>query len=67
MFSGKALGAFGDKIDVRTVAENFAGSANRVAEALDAGDPSGAKVRTVHEQGVKLDAAEPAASAASAS
>ena len=54
VLGGKALGAFGDKINVRAVAENFAGGADRVAQALDAADAAAAQGRAVHDERVEL-------------
>src|SRR5208282_893000 len=54
MLGGKALGAFRHKIDMRAVAKNFAGGANRVAQALDATDAAAAQGRTVHDESVEL-------------
>ena len=43
-----------DEIDMRTVAENFAGGANRVAQTLDASDAAAAQGRAVHDEGIEL-------------
>src|ERR1019366_8470215 len=49
----KALGAFGDEIDMRAVAENFAGGANRVAQTFDA-SAAAAQGRAVHDESIEL-------------
>src|ERR1035437_1918125 len=54
VIGGKALGAFGHKIDVRAVAKNFPGGANRVAQALHATDATAAQGRAVHDESVEL-------------
>jgi len=54
VLGGKALGALGHKIDVRTVAKNFSGGTNRVAQTFDTTDPATAQRRAVHDEGVKL-------------
>src|SRR5208282_5933643 len=54
VLGGKALGAFGDEIDVRAVAENFAGGAHRVAQTLHASDAAAAEGRALHDEGVEL-------------
>ena len=50
----KALGALGDKIHVRAVAKNFAGSANRVAQALHTSNAAAPEGRPIHDEGVEL-------------
>jgi len=67
VFSGKALGAFGDKIDVRTIAKNFPGGTNWIAQALHATDAATAQRRAVHDERVQLDLAVAVQEAAAAS
>jgi hypothetical protein len=55
--SGKLLRAFADKVDVRALFQNETCGLDGVAETLDAGYATGLHAATVHEQGVKLDAA----------
>ncbi len=55
MLGGKTFSAFGDEIDVRAVAENLAGGANRIAQALDATYAAAAQGRAIHDEGVELD------------
>src|SRR5580704_16497452 len=54
VLGGKALGTLRDKIDVRTVAKNFPGGTNRIAQALDATDAPAAQRPAVHDKSVKL-------------
>jgi hypothetical protein len=54
---GKLLGASSDEINVLAVFEDQAGGLNGIAEALDAGHAASLHAATVHEEGVKLDAA----------
>src|SRR5271157_2190740 len=53
----EALGALADKIDVRTLGENFLSGTDGIADVLDASDAAGTQSRAVHHAGVKLDAA----------
>ena len=54
VLGGKALGAFRDEINVRTVAQNFPGGANRVAQTFDATHSTAAEGRAVHDESVEL-------------
>ncbi len=55
VLGGESFGAFGDEINVRTLAENFAGGAHGIAQALDASHAAGAERGAVHDEGVELD------------
>jgi hypothetical protein len=57
VLGGEALGSGAHEIDVGGFFEDEAGGLDGVAEALDAGDSSGAEVGTAHEEGIELDAA----------
>jgi len=43
VFCGETLGAFGDEIDVRAIAQDLAGGTNRIAQALDASNAATAQ------------------------
>ena len=55
MLGGEPLRAFGDEINVRTLAENLARGAHGIAQALDASHAAGAERGAVHDEGVELD------------
>src|SRR5437899_5498193 len=55
VLGGELLGAFADKIHVRTLAENLAGGAHRIAQPLDTADASGAERGSVHDERIELD------------
>ncbi len=55
--AANSLRAFRDEIDVRALAENLAGGAHGIAQALDASDATGAERGSVHDEGVELDSA----------
>ncbi len=57
VLGGEALGSGADEVDVGRFFEDEAGGLDGVAEALDAGDSSGAEVGSVHKEGVELNAA----------
>src|ERR1019366_8618984 len=66
LLGGKTFGAFSDKIDVRTVAKNLPGGANRVAQTFDATHSAAAEGRAVHDEGVELHLAVAVQEAAAA-
>lgn len=67
MLCRKALGAFCDKINMRTVAKNLACCANRIPKPFDATNPSPAKRSAIHDERVELHLAIAIQKAASAS
>ena len=54
VLSSKTLRPFGDKIDVRAFAQDLAGGANRIAQALNTTDASGTERAAVHDERVHL-------------
>jgi hypothetical protein len=57
VLGGEALGAFTNKINVGTLAENLAGGANWIAKMLDASDTAAAEGGAFHDEGIELHAA----------
>jgi hypothetical protein len=55
--ASEALGAFGDEHHVRAMFEDCAGGADGIANTLESRHGSGTKSRTIHDDGVALDAA----------
>jgi hypothetical protein len=55
VFGGETFRALCHKIDVRALAENLAGGAHGIAQALDTSDASGAECGSVHDESVELD------------
>jgi hypothetical protein len=55
MRRGESFGAFGHKVNMRTLAENLAGGADGVGNAFDAANASGAERVAVHDKGVELN------------
>jgi len=54
---GELLSAGADKVDMRRFLQHETRGLDGVAQALDAGDAAGFHAASVHEQGVKLNAA----------
>jgi hypothetical protein len=57
MLGGKALGTVGYKINMGTVAQDFSGGANWIAQALDATHAAATQGRTVHDKSIELNLA----------
>src|SRR5580692_326860 len=53
---GKGFGSGADEINMRTFFQHQPGGLDGIVEALDAGDASGTKSVTFHNEGVELDA-----------
>ena len=66
MLGGEALGAFGDEVNVRAIAQDFAGGAHGIAQSFDAADAASAEGGAVHDEGVELDFAVAVEEAAAA-
>lgn len=63
---GEGFGAGADEVNVMALVEDEARGLDGVADALDAGDAAGAHGGSVHDEGVKLDAAVASEEAAAA-
>src|SRR6476620_4941929 len=63
---GKALRAFGDKIDVRALVQHEASGLYGIANALNAADTTGTERGAIHHEGVELHAAVAGEKAAAA-
>ncbi len=57
MLLSKALGAFSDKIHMRTLAQHLAGSTDGIRNVFHAADSAGTKRGSVHDEGIKLNLA----------
>jgi hypothetical protein len=57
VLGGESLRAFGDEVNVGTLAENLARGANRIRDALNASHATGSQSAAVHDEGVELNLA----------
>src|ERR1700690_4060719 len=54
MFGGEAFRALGDEVNVRTVAQDFAGGAHGIAQTLDTADAASPQGCAIHDESVEL-------------
>ncbi len=57
MLLSKALGAFCDKVHMRTLAQHLAGGADGIRNVFHAADSAGTKRVSVHDERIKLNLA----------